>query len=52
MFVKIIIKKADVLDNFKRLPKERQGLILQDVLSKKTEEKKIKSIVKYIESLS
>jgi Domain of unknown function (DUF1905) len=43
---------ADVLDNFNRLPKERQGLILQDVLSKKTEEKQIKSIVKYIDSLS
>jgi Domain of unknown function (DUF1905) len=45
-------RDADVFDNFKRLPKERQELIIQDVLSKKTESKQIQLIVGYIESLS
>jgi Domain of unknown function (DUF1905) len=43
---------ADVLNNFKRLPKENQKLIIQDVLSKKNESKQIKLIVGYIEFLS
>jgi predicted CopG family antitoxin len=43
---------SDVIDNFKRLPKKRQELIIQDVLSKKTESKQIQLIVGYIESLS